>query len=251
MPVKWIITDIDGCISPEESIPWNLDLFNQFAHISQEAAQGRGDVAPITLCTGRPQPYAEVLLKILGIRVPAVCENGAVLYSLKDNRSVYGPGVTVEKIRGLRAVRTFIEAEILPAFPDAVYQFGKEANMSVYSERPEIFDDIVPLVERFVPENNLPPLIISPTHYYLNLSIEGVDKGLALRELMRQLGVCREETAGIGDTEGDISLRESVGFFACPANAKPGIKQHADYISPYENIEGVLDILLLPEFKRV
>ncbi len=250
MAVKWIISDIDGCISPEESIPWDLDLFNTFAHISQDAAQGRGDVAPITLCTGRPQPYAEVLLKILGIQVPAVCENGAVLYSLKDNRSVYGPGVTAGKIRGLRAVRMFIEAEILPAFPDAVYQFGKEANMSVYSGRPEIFDDIVPRVQRFIEDQKLPPLIICPTHYYLNLSIEGVDKGLALRELMRQLGVRREETAGIGDTEGDISLRDSVGYFACPANAKPGIKQYADYISPYENIEGVLDILSRPEFKR-
>jgi hypothetical protein len=34
-----------------------------------------------------------------------------------------------------------------------------------------------------------------------------------------------------------------VGFFACSANAEPEIKESAAYVSPFEEIEGVLDIL--------
>src|SRR5512146_3020991 len=45
MPVKWIIADIDGCISPEESVPWDLDLFIQFARLSQAASRGQGPTA--------------------------------------------------------------------------------------------------------------------------------------------------------------------------------------------------------------
>ncbi len=250
MPVKWIITDIDGCLSPEESAPWNLDLFARLAHIANEANEGRGPIAPITLCTGRPQPYAEVLMKILGVRAPAVCENGAVLYSLHDNRSVYGPGVTEAKVRGLRAVRAYIESELMPAYPELVYQFGKEANMSIYCERPAVFAEITPRIEACIAAQGLPRLLISPTHYYLNINLEGVDKGKAIEALQRQLGVRKEETAGVGDTEGDLPLRNAVGFFACPANAKPGIKHYADYVSPYPDIEGMLDILARPEFRR-
>ncbi|NLT60679.1 MAG: HAD hydrolase family protein, partial [Candidatus Hydrogenedentes bacterium] len=85
MSVKWIITDLDGCVSPEESVPWALEPFVEFARQSRAASAGESDLAPLTLCTGRPQPYAEVLMKILDIRAPAICENGAVLYSLHDN----------------------------------------------------------------------------------------------------------------------------------------------------------------------
>jgi HAD superfamily hydrolase (TIGR01484 family) len=250
MAVNWIITDIDGCISPEESIPWDLDLFWELARISRDAAEGRGRVAPITLCTGRPQPYVEPLLKILHIQAPAICENGAVLYSLRDNRSRYGPGVTQEKILGLRAVRAFLETEVLPEEPEVVYQFGKEAHLSLYAARPEIFARVQPRIERFVARRGGPELVISPSHYYLNVSLAGVDKGRTLQVLLESLGTKGEEAAGIGDTEGDLPLREAVGFFACPANAKPGIKAVADYVSPYPTLAGILDILRRPEAQR-
>jgi hypothetical protein len=41
-----------------------------------------------------------------------------------------------------------------------------------------------------------------------------------------------------------------VGFFACPANARPAIKDVADYVSPHPLLQGVLDILDRPEFQR-
>jgi len=250
MSSKWVIADIDGCITPEESVPWDLDLFWQFARISRDANQGQGRIAPITLCTGRPQPYVEVLAKLLDIRAPIICENGAVLYTLHDNHSRYGPGVTPENIRALRALRAFLETEILPDYPDVFYQFGKEAHMSVFSEKPELFPGITERIERFIEQRGGPNVNIAPSHYYLNISLNGVDKGRALHALCRELNVAKNEIAGIGDTEGDLPLRDTVGFFACPANAKQAIKNVADYVSPHPTIQGVLDILARPEFEK-
>ncbi|HNR34519.1 MAG TPA: HAD hydrolase family protein [Candidatus Hydrogenedentes bacterium] len=250
MAAHLIITDIDGCISPEESIPWNLDLFVRFARICREANAGTGSIAPITLCTGRPQPYAEALAKILGIHAPIICENGAVLYTLDDNRSRFGPGVTEEKILGLRAVREFIDTALLPDYPGLIYQFGKEAQISVFTEHPEIFPEIEAAIGDFIADMGHPPLVIAPSHYYLNISMTGVDKGSTLEALFGEFGVTREMVAGIGDTEGDLPLRNATGFFACPANAKPVLKAAADYVSPYPDIEGLLDILARPEMKR-
>jgi HAD superfamily hydrolase (TIGR01484 family) len=250
MPIKWIISDVDGCLAPEESAAWNLQLFNEMAQICRAASRGDAPQAPMTLCTGRPQPYVEVLMKLLDVRAPAICENGAVIYTLHDNIARYGPGVTEEKILGLRAVRAFIESTILPAFPDAVVQFGKEAQISVFSQKPSIFPETHALIDQFVQQRGGPELLISDTHFYQNISLAGVDKGAALRVLMEELGVDSSEVAGIGDTEGDLPLREVVGFFACPANSRDSIKKVADYVSPYETLEGVLDILQRPEFMR-
>ncbi|MBN2311404.1 MAG: HAD hydrolase family protein [Candidatus Hydrogenedentes bacterium] len=250
MSIKWIVADVDGCISPEESAPWDLEAFGRFARLVREAAAGRGTLAPLTLCTGRPQPYAEALMKVLDVRAPAICENGAVLYSLHDNRARFGPGVTEEKILALRAVRGFIETELLPAHPDALLQFGKEAQISVFSETGEAFADVTARVEAFAAANGGPELVINRTPFYLNISLAGVDKGSTLRALFSELGVGREDVAGIGDSEGDLPLREAVGFFACPANARSCLKAVADYVSPYEDIEGMLDILQRPEVQR-
>ncbi|MEA3365410.1 MAG: HAD hydrolase family protein [Candidatus Hydrogenedentes bacterium] len=249
MSVEWIITDLDGCVSPEESVPWDVGLFFEFARLSRAASAGESSLAPLTLCTGRPQPYAEVLMKILDIRAPVICENGAVLYSLHDNWARVAPGVTAEKIQALRAVRTFIETELLPDHPEAVIQFGKEAQVSVFSKQPDILREMQPRVERFVREHG-PELIINCSHYYLNLSLAGVDKGSTLRVLLEELGVERNSVAGIGDTVGDLPLREAVSFFACPANAQAEIKAVADYVSPEPTIAGLLDILALSPMQR-
>jgi HAD superfamily hydrolase (TIGR01484 family) len=250
MGIAWIIADVDGCLTPEESIPWDLEHFAELARRARAASAGRSSLAPLTLCTGRPQPYAEVLMKLLDVRAPAICENGAVFYTLADNHAWLARGVTEEKLLGLRAVRAFIETEILPASPGAVLQFGKEAQISVFSARPEILPPMQPLIESFTARRGGPELVINCSHYYLNISLAGVDKGAAIAELLERLGVVREQVAGIGDTEGDLPLREAVGFFACPANARPAIKAVADYVSPYPLLEGVLDILARPEFQR-
>lgn len=249
MGIRWIITDIDGCISPEESIPWDLELFGRFARLCREANAGHGDMAPVTLCTGRPQPYAEVLAKILGIHAPIICENGAVLYRLDDNRSTYGPGVTEDKILGIRAIREYIETVLLPAYPGLILQFGKEAQISVFTEQPVIFPELQESIEYFVADSGCPPVVISPSYYYLNISMTGVDKGSTLQALFGELGVTREQTAGMGDTEGDLPLRNATGFFACPSNAKAVLKETADYVSPYPDIQGMLDIFARPELR--
>ncbi|OQC06144.1 MAG: Stress response protein YhaX [Candidatus Hydrogenedentes bacterium ADurb.Bin101] len=84
----------------------------------------------------------------------------------------------------------------------------------------------------------------------MNIDLKGVTKGAAVDSLIEQLGLNRESVAGIGDTLGDMSIREAVGFFACPANAVPGLKAVADYVSPFPDVQGMLDIFERPELQR-
>lgn len=244
--VKLIITDIDGCLSPEDSSAWDAELFASLMNLARKAAARRTTLAPITLCTGRPQPYVEPLAKLLDIRMPIICENGAVVYSLDDNWSRFGPGVTNKKLEGLRAVRRFIEREILPAHPEALYQFGKEAMLSVYSAEPRILPHIQQAIADHIHDRELPPVVMGLTEFYLNISMTGVDKGTTLAWLLDDLGIAKEEAVGIGDTMGDLPIHDEVGWFACPGNAAAALQAEADYVSPYLDLRGLIDILYQP-----
>jgi HAD superfamily hydrolase (TIGR01484 family) len=241
--IRIIISDIDGCISPEESVPWDFEHFAEFCRVSQAASRGEGDLPPLTLCTGRPQPYVEALMKIMDIRHPVICESGAVMYDLESNRARYTDGVTPEKIAGLRAVRCFVEDQVLTRFPRCLIQFGKEAQLSVFSEDPSVFPEMRSMVEEYLQQRGGPELHFSASHFYLNMSLAGVDKGSAIRHLLEEVGLDREHAAGIGDTEGDIPIRREVAWFGCPSNATKPVKEVADYVSPYPALAGMLDIL--------
>ncbi len=247
MAVRLILSDIDGCITPEESAAWDWERFSRFVQLVRDASAGRSTLAPMTLCTGRPQPYVEALMKVLDIRFASICESGAILYSLHDNCSRLAPEITPERVRGLQALRNHIVTEIFPDFPGLVYQFGKEAQMSLYCEQPECFPEVTRRVAAFAATVPGLDVVITPSHYYVNIDLPGVTKGGAIRKLLGDLGITRREAAGMGDTLGDLSIREEVGFFACPANAVDALKRVADYVSPYPNIEGMLDILERPE----
>ncbi|NLN92047.1 MAG: HAD family phosphatase [Candidatus Hydrogenedens sp.] len=250
MSIRLIISDIDGCISPEESRAWDGPLFDRFAARCRAASAGTSTLAPLTLCTGRPQPYVEALMKVLDIRFPAICESGAVIYRLENNLSTFGPGIMPAMIQSLQQLRHFISIEILPLYPGLIYQFGKEAQISLFSEDPSCFEEVQADIQAYADTLAGLKLTMTPSHYYLNIDLAGVTKGTAIELIAGEYDLSRDDMAGIGDTLGDLSIRESVGFFACPANAVPQLKEVADYVSPWPDLQGMLDILDRPEMQK-
>ncbi|TVQ22071.1 MAG: HAD family phosphatase [Spirochaetaceae bacterium] len=244
MSYKLIVSDVDGCISPEESVGWDHHAFHELA----ERVRGKA----FTICTGRPQPYVEVLLKLLDVGLPAICENGAVFYDLEHNAPTLAPGVTPDAIAALRTIRAHIERSILPGRAGAAIQYGKEAQISVFSADPALIDPMADQVRAFVDSTRFSEgarfgegarFQIDSSHYYLNISIAGVSKGSALSALLKTLKVEPSECAVIGDTSGDLPMRDHAGFFGCPANATEAVQGVADYVSPDRDIRGLLDIL--------
>jgi HAD superfamily hydrolase (TIGR01484 family) len=242
MTFKLIIADVDGCLVPETSAAWDFEPLAQLVRLIRAANAGESQLPPLTLCTGRPQPYVEALMKVLDIRVPAICESGAILYSLSDNRARYGPKVTPSKVEGLRDLRRWIEHALLRNRTDVVIQAGKEAQISLYCGDPAALPPFQTAIEKEAEIRGV-DLDVSASHYYLNLSLKGVDKGAALRALLKELRIDAKETAAVGDTIGDISLRDVCSWFAAPANAQEAIRKVADYVSPHEDTKGFSDIL--------
>lgn len=247
-PFDLVICDIDGCLSPEGSAPADV------AHLSRLSAYNRlavatGEAAPLSLCSGRPQPFGEAMCKLLGIEgVPCVFENGAWLYRLDTNAYSLDPTITREHLAAVRELSGWIAGAYgspragHSGDPGVTQQPGKAASVSLYHPDTAYLRSLMPALAQRCREAGW-PIRVSMTWLYINLDLAHISKGTGLDRLLREIAIPKARLAGIGDTMSDLPIRERTAFFACPANAHDDIKARADYVSPHAEAAGVLDIL--------
>lgn len=235
-----VICDIDGCLGPESHAPMDAEALARAAAYNR-AAHAHRDRPAMTLCSGRPQPFAEALCRLLAnTSLPVVCEMGVWLYDPRDNRFLIDPAISPQDLAAVRHAQALIERDLIPR--GIVIQPGKTASISLWHPDTTFLLSLKDwLVETFSREGW--PLRVSNTVAWINCDLAHVSKSTGIQRLMREASLHPARLAGVGDTLGDMAIRENVAFFACPANADPRLKAVADYVSPYAEIEGVLDIL--------
>ena len=72
--IKVFVTDLDGCMTDPFETP-NWDAYTQIRAL-QIQSELDPSIPPMSLCTGRPMPYAEAQAQFLGLRLPFVFESG-------------------------------------------------------------------------------------------------------------------------------------------------------------------------------
>lgn len=235
-----VISDIDGCLSPETTAPLDTPRLAQVAAWNEEA-QRRGDRPVVTVCSGRPEPFAEAMCRIIANRtLPCVAENGVWLWHPVDNRYDLDGTITSAHLRDVQAAREWVAAELGPR--GVVMQPGKAASISLYHEDTAFLRSLEDQVRAEFARRGW-GLRVSMTWLYINCDLAHVSKGTGLERLIGAAGLTRDRLAGIGDTMSDLAIRERVAFFACPANADERLKEQADYVSAHAEVAGVLDIL--------
>ena len=235
-----VICDVDGCLSSESSAPWDLESIAQVAAHNRRAIDER-DRPIVTLCTGRPEPFAEAMCRAIGNSiVPCVAENGAWLYFPDRNGFSLDPSITLEQREIVHEASRLMHD--LYAKQGVTQQPGKAAAVTLYHEDPDYLKSICNDVRSEMDSRGW-PFRVSMTGLYINCDLTHISKASGIKRLLQATGVPPERIAGIGDTTSDIPIAEASAWFACPANAQDEIKQHADYVSPHEEAVGVVDIL--------
>lgn len=239
-----VVCDIDGCLSPEHSGPMDVASLARIAEhnrLAQTPGAGGNGGPPITLCSGRPQPFAEAMCRVIGNRtLPLVCENGVWLYDPATNGYEMDPAITEEQLEGVAEASRWVRRDLGPR--GVTIQPGKAASISLYHTDTSVLRGLMPELEQVFAREGW-PLRVSMTWLYINCDLRHVSKGTGMRRLMERTGLTRERLAGIGDTMNDMAIREHVAWFACPANAQPELKKHADYVAAASEAEGVVEIL--------
>jgi hypothetical protein len=236
-----IICDIDGCLSDEGTAPFDLGALAKVAAHNRRAIERR-DVPLLTVCSGRPQPFAEAMCRAIhNTELPCVAENGVWLYHPGTNAYDMDPSITRQHLDAVGQASAWIRESF--GRRGVSQQPGKTASISLYHEDTAyLMDEVMPAVSAGV-QVCAWPLRVSRTERYVNLDLTHVSKSTALQRLFEQTGLRTERLAGIGDATSDLAIRERVAWFACPANAVDELKQQTDMVATKVGVAGVLEIL--------
>ncbi|GAB4384094.1 MAG: hypothetical protein Kow0022_05630 [Phycisphaerales bacterium] len=234
-----VFCDVDGCLMPEDAHAADLPALAQVASYNRMALKKR-DRPVIILCTGRPQPYAEAVCRAIGAPL-AICENGAWIYDFGAHRWHLDPQITADDRAALRSLQGWVEVELGPR--GCFLQLGKHAAVTIFHDDVDrLRREVVPMLEALIAERNW-PMRVSMTWTCINVDLAHVSKGAAISRLIEQHALSRHRLAGIGDTAGDIFIRQQVAWFGCPANAAEEIRRCADAVAARPLAQGVLELL--------
>lgn len=235
-----VFCDIDGCLSSGKNRQFDLTLLAKIRDVIPRLAT-KG--IAFTLCTGRPQPYAEAMAQLLGSDLPLVCEGGAMVYEPVGDK--YRPMANAENMRDLRALQSALQASDL-LHDDLYFELGNAYSICVtgpviagrsHTEIRAEMDRMMALYAEYP---------VSWTHSTTSIDITplGVNKGSGLRAICADHDIALAQTAGIGDSNGDLAMFEVAARGYCPNNASDELKSLASYISEQSYLAGALDILL-------
>lgn len=236
-PIDLIVFDIDGVLTEGEAQVLDLPLLDVLAAMNRMARQQPGHTA-VTLCTGRPAPYVELMLQAIDGHLPAIFENGAGLYVPDGYRFLAHPEVVSHS---MGVVRQRL-AETLVASGFAYFQPGKEFTLTLFATDPA---DMLKLDEQVA--DALGTLCQAVDLVYssscLNILPRGMHKGRGIEFLAAETGVPPACMLGVGDSDVDLPFLAAVGRSAAPSNANDAVKACVQYVSPYRTADGVRDIL--------
>jgi HAD superfamily hydrolase (TIGR01484 family) len=238
--IKLIVCDIEGCLTPGKGKPLNLDALAKIRNYNYQSKK-QEQVPPITLCTGRSLPYVEAMMQAIDGHIPAISENGAGLYDpIKDDYQL-NPQITQHTKNQMLEAKNIINDQIISNFR-AKFEWGKDFVLSVNPPSDISIEEFFKIVHDNFKMHNI-DLNITHSASAVDITPKGIDKFSGLQLLLEKLQLVPEEVAGIGDTRGDFSVLKNVGFSAAPNNATDEVKQIVNYVSDYENGDGVVDII--------
>lgn len=246
MKMKIIYLDIEGCLRSGGRLTVNnLEGLAEIQRYQLKAFDSP-NLSPLTICSGRGIGYIEAMLANIGFP-PAgfwsVAENGAFVCDFRENRFELNP--MIENVSEIQR----ISREIIPALLEKIggqKESGKEICISL---NPSGETSIEEYFQRVKKELSGFEKSVEITHSTAAVDItpRGVNKGTGLGFATSESGVELSKILYIGDSEGDFSAMEIAGFVACPANATEGCKELVQekrgYISPYDDVKGVFDII--------
>lgn len=218
--IKLFVTDLDGCIS----FPFQAPVWENMSQIRRLNEESRNDktVPALSICTGRPYPYAEAVAQWLHIDIPFVFES-AGLYIWNGNYIKTALKDDEVDLVPIIEVRRWIQNEVLPSFPSAAIEFTKRMDAGVVSPDKSVIDDIHSIIKERV-ENSYPNLEIHITDVSVNILLGGNNKLQGMKLLAEELNITLDEIAYIGDTGGDIPALREVKKAFCPSNATRAVK---------------------------
>ena len=250
MGYKMVFSDMDG------TLLWKgIRLSVENSEAIQKAVD-KG--VAFVICTGRGVFGVEPYLKQLGLigkKGYAICQNGASVYDLQNMTLVlkksFSPSLVKpvsDFARSLGEIENFYYDDCIFMCESLSEEVAEYCQVMKTTPRllhgPEEYDGELTKCLFSGPRAKLEQIrqfakgllgeqvnLFYSSETYLELVINGVDKGSALEATAREAGVDLKDTIAIGDSENDLAMIMKAGLGVAMKNGEAAVKAAADYIT--------------------
>lgn len=219
--LKALLTDIDGTITTPDR------------RISTGAVESIRSLVDngidVVLASGNTPCFMDALCKMIGTKGSFIAENGGVYrVGITGPLVVSGDQTVVRDALGM--VRDYFQKKgVTLDLYSPTYRFSDLA-----------FARTVPAEEVRMVLKDYPVQVID-TGYAIHLQSPGISKGTALVAIAEKMGLAPSDFLAIGDSVNDIQMLQTAGIGIAVANAHPGTKAVAQYITGKEYGNGFLE----------
>lgn len=267
---KWlIVSDIDGTLNDKKMKlpPQNRESISRFV--------SNGGV--FTLCSGRNLESLMIHYNKLNINTPAIFLNGAGIYSCESEKIIFFNPISTEGENIIKEIYSSNKDLQLTVFgTDTIYLAGRRC---IYGLVISILDKLtykrckgisslpegiwgkaslfglpgkLKKIEKIIQTNYSESLdCFLTSRFTLEIVRAGVNKGEAVSQLTRILGIDSENVGAIGDYYNDVSMLEKVSHPACCGQAPDDIKSICEYITCHCDDGAVDDFIKYIENKYI
>ena len=261
MSIRMIAVDLDGTLLTDDK---------QISEVNRETLRKAAEKGVyVILSTGRAWPGAKGFAAELGLGLPVITSNGAMIVDSATEKILYQRDMETETAfsvieEGVRRGTSQIiwSRNRLYGLPvnerlqDYGRRFGKmtpqpaplalleEEGISkvLWYDTPENITawekELAPREDRSLEAfPNTKVVTSSPT--FLEFFHSGVSKATAIRTVAAQFGVAKEEIAAIGDADNDLPMLAEAGTAIAMGNATDRVKNTADQITEDNEHDGV------------
>jgi len=262
--IRMIVSDLDNTLLNSDATlsADNLDVIR--------AAKNRGIF--VTVCSGRIFTMLEVYIRALDIQGPVITTNGAAIYDGHTGRVLSRhplPCAAAIKILDFARERGYdysvLTGEVsyfsrnsqrikrFERYNEIARARGVQEMRLEYSEGRDyvnIENEILKLLLYLIPEEELAALTafldsLSEIAYtssdegLLDVMAAGINKGTAVAEVRKLLGLEKDQVCVFGDYINDLAMFKEAGLTVAMANAHDVLKNNASYVTDTNDHAGV------------
>ena len=259
MAYKLIAVDVDGTLLNSEGI---LTEETKKAVI---ACVEKGVI--FSICSGRPIQGVEYLNEMLGLDLPFITYNGAMVVMGKSKKILYEQKLSSQNAKNIIDLGKTYGTTILIWIENKLYASELNERTNKYKEiarvEPILIDDVDELIKNGVTkilwydeiekieeyQSEVGKFLFDSVNYHTSrpMFLEFVDKNASKAIAMKRLGehykIEQSEMIAIGDGYNDLSMIEYAGLGVAMANSVDAIKEKADFITLSNDEDGVAHVI--------
>lgn len=222
--ITHFVLDLDGCVT----IPFQPPHWQAVTAIRdlQQRSESEEHVPALSLCTGRPLPYAEAVAQWLGIRHTIIFESGGGFYHPVENRLSWSPDYTDELATQSVLIREWFKREVEPDYPGVVFEFTKRTDVGVVHNNSNDISRIYEQAQRKI-GRDFPDFEVHKTAISVNIIAAACNKATGLTHFCELEQTTPSQLGYIGDSSGDLKALRLAGKPFAPANAIDEVKSVA------------------------